>query len=616
MLRHSAPAILTALAVVADLSAQLTVTAASPRANGTMLPMQKLSVTFSHALDPATANGTTISAFGRWSGPVTGVVTLSPDALTLSVQPLRPLFAGEQVTVTVTDGLTDTNGNRLSAGHSLHYWVQPAPGSRSFTLDQTIPQRLPGETRTGMYGIYAGDLDRDGSPDVTSMNEISNDIRVQYNSGCGSFSSFVTNHTPGQWPSANEGADFNRDGWLDLVTGNQYGGAISIFLNDGQGTLLPPMVLQTSGYVHGVACADFDGDGWWDIAAANRTHVFVFLNLQNGQFSAGAPYDAGGNGEDNVCAADVDHDGDIDLMIGNQYTTNMGVLLGNGDGTFTLGFVGPVGGQPFSQAVGDLDGDGHIDVAFANRGTNTIGVLLGDGQGGFGTPQTYPVGLTPAAIDIGDLDGDGDLDAVTSNFTSGNYTIWWNRGDAVFESPTTLAGTQAGSCTTLVDYDRDGVLDIITSDEYADVAVFYRQQTPFELLQSQPTGQTQLASCGATLRVDQRADLAGLNGQAPAPITAGEITVFGVSGPSGGIAVIGVGVLIEPGLPVLNYGLLHFDPQHAAHLTFQTLDQHGETLMPTLVPSNLPPGLRFTVQGAAGTASDLKFTNAHRLEIR
>ncbi len=587
------PVLVAAIAAIGSMRAQLAVVTTAPATHGWIDPSGDVTVTFSQPIDPATVTDGSFALFGSWSGPAHGTIAIAADRRSITLQTARPLFAGELATITLSHQIATSGGVHLAHGYQARVWVTSAPGSRSFGTPQILPLRLPNESRIGTYGIFAGDLDGDGSPDLTSMNEISNDIRVQHNSGCGQFAPPIVVSNPGQWPSPNRGADFDRDGYLDLVTGNQNGGAISIYRNDRSGSFVAPTVYPTSGYVHGVATADFDGDGYWDVAAPNSADVSVFLNQGDGTFGLPVSYDGGGTGEDNVSAVDVDGDGIVDLVVGNLFSNTMGILLGLGDGTFAPPQTFPTGGQPFHQACGDCDGDGFVDVLFANRGTNTFAILFGDGTGNFSAPVTYPVGQTPAAIEVGDLDGDGHLDCIVANYSSADYSIWWNRGDGVFAQPITLPASQSGSCSTLVDFDRDGILDIIGADENADVAILYRQ-TDLASTTSEP------ASCNATLRLNQRADRAGFGATPPQPLHLGQRLTIGLSGPDSSICLLGIGAPWPQGHPVPLAGVVGLDLTSTLYLEVLVLDSRGERTWTIAVPPDMPVGLRLAVQAAIG----------------
>jgi hypothetical protein len=126
-------------------------------------------------------------------------------------------------------------------------------------------------------------------------------------------------------------------------------------------------------------------------------------------------YDSGSFRTVSVVGADVNEDGRPDLLVANQCTTyrnkydtcsgssTVGVLLGNGDGTFqTLVTYSSGGYLADSLTVGDVNGDGKLDVLVANRcarylngscgGHGKVSVLLGNGDGAFQTAVTYGSG--------------------------------------------------------------------------------------------------------------------------------------------------------------------------------------------------------------------------------
>jgi streptogramin lyase len=78
-------------------------------------------------------------------------------------------------------------------------------------------------------------------------------------------------------------------------------------------------------------------------------------------------------------------DGKLDLVVANDGSNNVSILLGNGDGTFraAVNYGVGSGSAPTSVAVGDFNGDGKLDLAVANELSNNVSILLGNGNGTF-----------------------------------------------------------------------------------------------------------------------------------------------------------------------------------------------------------------------------------------
>ena len=94
-----------------------------------------------------------------------------------------------------------------------------------------------------------------------------------------------------------------------------------------------------------------------------------------------------------MAIGDLDGDFDIDLVVGNQLSNNVSVLLNDGDGTFADDVKYGVGQGPLSIVVGDLDADLDLDVVVANSGNDNISVLWNNGDGTFALTDSYAVGL-------------------------------------------------------------------------------------------------------------------------------------------------------------------------------------------------------------------------------
>ena len=316
-------------------------------------------------------------------------------------------------------------------------------------------------------------------------NEITNDVRVLFNDGSGTYSGMTSYVIPnGARPSTNEGADFDGDGWIDLAVGNSAGSAMTVFRGVGGGAFVHTANYQGGQGIRGLCVLDLGGDGDMDVVTANRVggggtgDVSWFTNDGSGLFGQGQGQglETGSDGETACAAGDVDGDGTLEVLIGAIHSREMVVLGDDGQGGLeTLSRV-PAGGGPWMVAGGDINGDGAVDVVSANFDDNSVSVILGDGAGTIALAATYPVGQRPIAVDLGDIDGDGDLDLVASNFGDGTWTILENDGAGRLGNPRILNAMSAGSCAVLVDIDGDGDLDMVGIDEIDDLVFVFLNQ--------------------------------------------------------------------------------------------------------------------------------------------
>jgi hypothetical protein len=228
--------------------------------------------------------------------------------------------------------------------------------------------------------------------------------------------------------------DFNNDGKSDIVVLNCGLGTISVLMNNGDGTLGPQR--------------DFPA------LPPNPSGPNPFLRLTPG---------------------DVNGDHNLDVIVSGHSADGsgagiIGVLLGNGDGTFqpiittTVGF--------FTSAfvgVGDFNTDGKLDLAVLGAPISEITLvpLLGNGDGTFtpGTALVPELGLDPSGTLVADLNGDGKLDVLLSAVDSSNeMMVITGKGDGTFESPVTVT-SQAPSTYTLTsgDFNHDGLPDLLST---------------------------------------------------------------------------------------------------------------------------------------------------------
>ena len=443
-------------------------------------PNNPIIISFDQSLNPATVTQDNVMVFGRWSGPMTGSIDLDTSNSTLTFTPQSNFFYGEWVTVRLTSGVENTSGDALTNGYAFNFWIKTLPGTLEQSLVSQFSAEQTGETFIQCYGAYAGDINDDDYSDLVVITEAAEDIRVFLNDGEGGYSDFTVFDMPeSSNPSTNEGADFNRDGKIDIAIGSIQNDNVSVFMGDDTAIFNPEIGYNADNGIRGITVLDVNGDGWDDIATANRSSstYSILINDGTGSFNAPITSDAGISNETSIAAVDLNNDGIQDLAIGGFGSNNVVTMLNDGQGNFTSTNTTTISGSPWMLTAGDVNGDGNVDIISVNSSSGDVSILLGDGAGNLSLFNEYPVGNFSLAIDVGDIDGDGDLDFISSNFGSNDFTLYENNGNGVFSNPITYDAVQAGSCAILHDRNNDGALDITLIDEIEDVIILY-ENTP------------------------------------------------------------------------------------------------------------------------------------------
>lgn len=324
------------------------------------------------------------------------------------------------------------------------------------------------------YPGAIADFNHDGNLDLAIPDVSPGDISILLGKGDGKFRpshQFATTSDP----SALAVGDFNEDGNLDLaVTEYSFGGGtLEIFLGEGNGKFTQGDVFSPGNLPYGLTVADFNGDGHLDIATANDSdnQVAVMFGKGNGRFRSPVVYDV--PLPERVLAVDLNGDGYPDLAVlaycgefGNCSSGAVAVFLNKGDGTFGKPRYFDVHGVgPEGIAAADLNHDGKVDLVVTNNNflsSSVVSVLLGKGDGTFRRAVTYPVGAGPAGPAIADFNGDGELDIAVANIASGTISLLYGKGNGTFKPARNInIGSNTEPIAAMAgDFNRDRAPDL------------------------------------------------------------------------------------------------------------------------------------------------------------
>jgi len=384
--------------------------------------------------------------------------------------------------------------------------------------------------------LATGDLDGDGDLDLVVTHPGTASVSVRFNNGSGLFSGSQS-VAVGFSPNGIVLGDIDADGDLDLLTANfndsadgsqSLKGDVSVRLNNGSGVFSGTQQVAINGHPINLALGDTDGDGDLDLVTANGLYYYgnttsVRLNDGTGSF-AGTQEVLVSTGPSNVVLADVDSDGDLDMLTGgvasasvrlNQPITapiavtslaptpntvavprttpvtvtfdqplNTGAanqralkVFGTQAGGLKTG-TATVSGNTFTFAPSTSFKPGETvftTVSPAVRGIEGQTLLnpkvfqftaaTAPATATFSSNQEPAAGLSPQAVVVGDVDGDGDLDMLAVNYiVNGRVSVRLNNGNGVFTTGRDVSVSYNPYHLALGDLDGDGDLDLVTAN--------------------------------------------------------------------------------------------------------------------------------------------------------
>ena len=323
-------------------------------------------------------------------------------------------------------------------------------GDGTFQMEDNLPP-------VGAEALMVADVNRDGKPDLVVMpGALGYCVGVLLGNGDGTFQpEFSYGGCFEPFESSLAVADVNEDGKRDVVVVYWETNSIVVLLGNGDGTFQNGVWYDSGGTWPGsLAVADLNGDGHLDLVVANTYGDLgtISVLLGNGDGTFQTPLNQGWDGftGTSVAIADVNRDGKRDLVVGGVRCSEscgqgphyaIGVLLGNGDGTFqaTMAYASDDSGERGLAVIADFNGDGRpdlVDLPFEDFVTDFmvklhVGKIHTDTtQASSRNPSTYGQAVTLT----GTANSSSGTPTGTVEFFDNSNDYWGDCGGATLEN--------------------------------------------------------------------------------------------------------------------------------------------------------------------------------------
>ncbi len=375
----------------------------------------------------------------------------------------------------------------LTLSNPTNATISDATGTLTITDDDSISFTASdiSTSADGAKDVKIADLDGDGDLDIISASREDDKIAWYENDGAANPTfTGATIATSADGARDVHVADLDNDGDLDIVSASAFDNKIAWYENDGAAdpSWTAADIDTNANGASDVHVADLDGDGDLDIISASNSDDTIAWYENDGAANpswTAANIDTNANGAWHVHVGDMDGDGDLDIVSASRLDDRISWYENDGaaNPSWTKANIATNVDSARSVHLGDMDGDGDLDIVSASRDDDTIAWYENDGAADPSWTAANIVTNANGAVDVhlSDMDGDGDLDIIAA-CNDGN-TIAWYENDGAADPSWTAANidTNASSArdVDVADIDGDGDLDIVAATFTNDTIAWY-----------------------------------------------------------------------------------------------------------------------------------------------
>jgi hypothetical protein len=223
-------------------------------------------------------------------------------------------------------------------------------------------------------------------------------------------------------------------------------------------------ISTTAAGAYCVISADVDGDGDIDVlsASASDDKIAWYENDGSESFTAHS-ISTTADGATSVSTSDIDGDGDMDILSASHLDHKIAWYENNGSESFTEHSISTSANGARSVTSADVDGDGDMDVLSASLDDDKIAWYENDGSESFTEHSISTAADGAHSVSTADVDGDGDLDVLSASYVDNKITWYENNGSESFTAHSISSSANGAICVTTADVDGDGDLDVLSA---------------------------------------------------------------------------------------------------------------------------------------------------------